>query len=309
MKLTSVFLVTALFMSVFSNPAEAKKLKVVTTLPSLASITRSIGGDLIEVTSITKGAQDAHYVEAKPSYMVLLNRADLLIYSGLELEIGWLPLLIQGARNSQIAVGAKGSLNASTAVPLESILEKPRGEVDRSMGDVHPSGNPHFLLHPANSILVAQSITDKLSELDAAHAPDYQRNMDSFKATVQEKLSVLESKSAAIRGKEVVCYHPDWSYLLHWLQLDVAGYIELRPGIPPTPKHKREIIDLLQQRNIDVILISTWKEPTIAKEVANIVGARLVILPGEVQATPGIDDYITWIESMVFQIIAAFETK
>lgn len=302
----SVLLMLLLLVSIFSSNAEAKKLKVITTLPSLASITKSLGGDYIDVTSITKGAQDAHFVEAKPSYMVQLNRADLLIYSGLELEIGWLPLLIQGARNSQIAVGSSGNLNASTALPSDDILEKPRGEVDRSMGDVHPSGNPHYLLHPANALLVAQLIADKLMELDSAHKDEYQKNLNVFINTLQQKMTELESKFAAIKGREVVCYHPHWNYLLSWMDLKTAGYIELRPGIPPTPKHKREIMDLMKEKDIKVIIISTWKEPSIAKEVANTVGAKLLILPGEVQATQEVTDYISWIELMVDQIVNSF---
>ena len=128
--------------------SKADKLNIVTTLPSLESITKSIGGGYVNVYSITRGSQDAHYVEAKPSYMVKLNKADLLIYSGLELEIGWLPLLIQGARNNKVTVGSKGNLNAATAISIQSILEKPHGEVDRRMGDVHPSGNPLYIINP-----------------------------------------------------------------------------------------------------------------------------------------------------------------
>jgi len=291
---------------IFLNIADAKKLKVVTTLPSLLSITKSIGGEFVEVSSITKGAQDAHFVEAKPSYMVQLNRADLLIYSGLELEIGWLPLLIQGARNSQITAGSIGNLNASIALPSEHILEKPRGEIDRSMGDVHAAGNPHYLLNPANAILVAQLIADKLTELDGDHKNDYQHNLNTFITTLQEKITEFEQRFTIIKGKEVVCYHPHWSYLLDWMDLKLAGYIELRPGIPPTPKHKRETIELIKTKNIKVIIISSWKEPTIAKEVANIGNAQLLILPGETQALAGTDDYLSWIQYMVEQIVTAF---
>ena len=155
-----IFCVIIIFFGI--NQLMAGKLNIVTTLPSLASITESIGGDYVKVYSITRGAQDAHYVEAKPSYMIKLNKADLLIYSGLELEIGWLPLLIQGSRNNKVTVGSSGNLNAAAALSVENILEKPQGEVDRSMGDVHPGGNPHYLLNPNNAMLVAELIAERI---------------------------------------------------------------------------------------------------------------------------------------------------
>lgn len=288
------------------QPVSGKQLNVICTLPSLASITESIAGEYADVESITKGAQDAHYVEAKPSYMVKLHKADLLIYSGLELEIGWLPLLIQGSRNSKINPGARGNLNASSMLETEDILEKPRGEVDRSMGDVHPSGNPHYLLNPRNALKVAQLIADRLIELDPAHQPQYESNLKSFFDRLNAKIKEFESAFAPIEGKEIVCYHPHWSYLLNWLKLTAVTYIEPRPGIPPTPKHKKETIDLMRIRNIKVVIISSWKEPTKAKEVAAAVGARLLILPGEVNAVAEASDYISWIQYMVNHIVSAY---
>ncbi len=301
-----------MFLSVFilclslSN-VEAKKLKVITTLPSLASITKSVGGEYIDVSSISKGSQDAHYIEAKPSYMVKLNKADLLIYSGLELEIGWLPLLIQGARNPELTQGSKGNLNASLALTSKDIIDKPRGEVDRSMGDVHPAGNPHYLLYPGNAISVARLVAERLEQLDPTHQNEYQNNLNAYISTLEEKIKILETKAAGLKGKKVICYHPDWNYMLNWLQIESVGYIELRPGIPPTPKHKREICHMMQEREIGVVLVSTWKEPTIAKEVAKEVNADLLILPGEVQSVKTGNEYIAWIEGIVEELVASFE--
>lgn len=287
----------------------AQELNVVTTLPSLASITEQIGGDNIRVSSITRGVQDAHYVEAKPSYMVRLNKADLLVYSGLELEIGWLPLLIRGARNGKITVGANGNLNASLALSDDQVLERPRGEVDRSMGDVHPSGNPHYLLDPNNCIRVAELIADKLIELDPPNRTYYEQNLDGFTSRLQEKIEEFERLAAHLEGVEVVCYHVHWSYLLEWLGIRTIGFIELRPGIPPTPRHKRDIIQLMQDKGIEVVVISSWKEPTRAQEVANAADATLVVLPGEVGAMRGTDDYITWIEYMITHLVEAFPAQ
>jgi len=281
----------------------AQDLDIITTLPSLASITKSIGGEHVEVYSITRGVQDAHYIEAKPSYMVKLNRADLLIYSGLELEIGWLPLLIQGARNHEVMPGSPGSLNASQAIPNTNILEKPRGEVDRSMGDVHPSGNPHYLLNPYLGIQVAELITDKLIELDPDHMHDYDNNFERFRTELQNKITEFESIAEILKDIELVCYHVHWSYLLNWLNINVAGYVELRPGIPPTPRHKRDIINLMDRKNIKMVIISSWKDPTKAQEVANAAEAELLILPGEVNAMPGADSYIEWLDYMVRHLV------
>ena len=288
------------------NQLTAGKLNVVTTLPSLASITESIGGEYVKVYSITRGAQDAHYVEAKPSYMIKLNKADLLIYSGLELEIGWLPLLIQGARNNKVTVGSSGNLNAASALSTVNILEKPRGEVDRSMGDVHPGGNPHYLLNPNNAILVAELIAERLAALDAEHKEQYEQNLSRFKVLITSKMAEVTNKVAHLQNREIVCYHVHWSYLLDWLKINPKGYIELRPGIPPTPKHKRKIIALIEEKQIEVIIVSSWKEPTKAREVANATGAQLLILPGEVNAMKGADNYLQWIDYMVTHLSEAF---
>jgi zinc/manganese transport system substrate-binding protein len=288
------------------NHINAGKLNVVTTLPSLASITEFIGGDRLDVTSITKGSQDAHYVEAKPSYMVKLNKADLLIYSGLELEIGWLPLLIQGSRNNKVSVGSRGNLNTSQVLADEDILEKPRGEVDRSMGDVHPCGNPHYLLNPDLGVKVAELIMNKLIELDPDNKTVYEQNFNNFQTKMNENIDQYKRKIEKIINSEVVCYHVHWSYLLDWMGIKSVGYIELRPGIPPTPKHKQHIIELMQNKNIKVVIISSWKEPTKAKEVASVVGAELLVLPGEVKAFVGVDDYFSWIDFMVNTVCDAF---
>jgi zinc/manganese transport system substrate-binding protein len=310
MKAKSIILIfTSLLLIYCTNDVYARDLYVVTTLPSLASITQSIGEEYIDVYCITRGVQDAHYVEAKPSYMLKLNKADLLIYSGLELEIGWLPLLIQGARNDEVSVGARGNLNASMALSAKSILEKPIGDVDRSMGDVHPLGNPHYLLNPHNAIDIVYLITDKLCELDPEHKIQYRENSKIFITQLEHKIEEFEKQTEHLQGQVVVCYHVHWSYLLDWLGIKSAGYIELRPGIPPTPKHKQEIIELIEENQIKVVIISSWKEPTRAEEVAERTGAKLLILPGEVNAMVGAENYLSWIEYLTKSLIDAFSAE
>jgi len=289
-----------IFISVISiDSVQAKKLKVVTTLTSLESITQYIGGEHVSTSAIARGAQDAHFIQAKPSYMVKLKRADLLIYSGMELEIGWLPLLIQGSRNRKLAAGGRGCFNASTAIHEDHILEKPRGELDRSMGDVHPRGNPHYILNPHNALKVAEYIAEKLIQCDPKNKDDYEKNLLNFSRELRERIKQWESKTAYLKGLDVICYHTHWSYLLDWLGMKSIGYIELKPGIPPSPRHKKWIEQLVIDKGINMVLISSWKEPTKAREVANTGNAKLVILPGEVQAMEGSDDYISWIDHII----------
>ncbi|MFO8056725.1 MAG: metal ABC transporter substrate-binding protein [bacterium] len=279
------------------------KLKVVASIPSLASITEMVGGDNVDVSSITRGSQDAHYIEAKPSYMVKLSRADLLVYSGMELEIGWLPVLIKGARNSKVAVGSEGHLNASQVLSEEERLGKPSGEVDRSMGDVHPSGNPHYLLNPDHGLKAGELIAGRLSELDPENKDSYRKNCREFKSMMERKISEWEERASVLEGKKVVCYHPHWSYLLHWLGMENAGYVEAKPGIPPTARHSRKVINMIKDKGIKVVIVSSWKEPSKARKVADSAGAELIILPGEVGAMEGSEDYVKWIEFMVDTLV------
>ena len=175
------------------------------------------------------------------------------------------------------------------------------------MGDVHPSGNPHYLLNPNNGLNVAELIRDKLIELDPDNKDFFQKNFNTFQTKLTEKIESYKTKITNIKGSQVVCYHVHWSYLLDWMEIHSAAYIELRPGIPPTPKHKRYITNLMKNKNIKVVIISSWKEPTKAKEVASVVGAELLILPGEVNAIAEANDYFSWIDYMVNTIGDALE--
>ncbi len=275
------------------------KLQVVASVPSLASITESVGGDNIKVSTITRGVQDAHYIDAKPSYIGTLSRADLLVYSGMELEIGWLPILIKGARNSKVAVGSEGHLNVSRVLSEDEILDKVSGEVDRSMGDVHPLGNPHYLLNPYHGLKAGRLIADKLTELDPDNKQEYEKELEKFETELKAKIEEWEEKAEPLKGRKVVCYHPHWSYLLNWLGLENDGYVEKRPGIPPTARDSMKVIEKIKEKNIEVIIVSSWKEPSKARKVAEAAGAELLILPGEVGAMPGADSYIEWIDYLV----------
>jgi len=267
-----------------------RKLKVVATIPDLASLTRAVGGDLVEVSSIALGVQDPHYLEAKPSYQVRLSQADLLIYNGLSLEVGWLPLLVQGARNPRVSPGAKGSLKASEAV--DRILEKPTGEVDRSMGDVHPEGNPHYLLDPRNGVKVAKLIRDRLKLLDPVNSSKYDANCAAFEAMMNKRIKAWEQAASVLRGKKIVTYHKQWEYLADWLGLEIVAQVEDKPGIPPTPRHRAWLVTMMKEQKIKVLLTANFSPGlATAKKVADETKAKLLSLPASTEGEPEIKEY------------------
>lgn len=252
------------------------QLKVITTTPDLAALSRNVGGNLVEVTSIVRGDQDPHYLEPKPSYVVLLNRADLLIEVGLDLESGWLPVLLVQSRNPKIQRGEKGHLTAAAGVP---ILEVPTGKIDRSMGDVHPEGNPHYWMNPRNGLIIAKTIADRLSELDPTNAAIYAENFKRWESSFSKQIAEWEREMVPLRGKTLITHHKSFSYFVDWAGLRVVGLIEPKPGIPPTPSHILSLIDLIQKERIPLIIAENYYDPKPARELSEKTGAKFLILP------------------------------
>src|SRR5689334_7831868 len=238
-KLTFLGLLAALLLP---SCAFAKKLNVVTSTTDLAALAQEVGGDRISVDSIAKGYQDPHFVEAKPSFLLKLRNADLLIAVGLDLEIGWLPPLITQSGNPKIQVGAAGYLDASQ---FAEILDKPTGTITRAMGDVHPLGNPHYWLDPDNGRRIARGIAGKLSELDPADGSYFQQRFQDFDKRLTEAEKKWDAQVAPYHGAKLVTYHTSWSNFARHFGLSILGYIEPRPGFPPTPQHTLEIINLM----------------------------------------------------------------
>jgi zinc/manganese transport system substrate-binding protein len=238
------------------------------------------------VEAIAKGYQDPHFVEAKPSFLLKLRNADLLVVVGLQLEIGWLPPLINQCGNARIQVGAPGYLDASQ---FAEILEKPTGEVTRAMGDVHPLGNPHYWLDPDNGRRIARGIAQKLSELDPGDASYFQQQLQDF----EKRLAAAEQKwgaeMKAYQGRKVVTYHNSFPNFAHHFNLNVIGYVEPRPGIPPTPSHTIELIGLMKRENCKIILVEPYFDLKTPNSVASNTGGKVVVyLPsvgGEKQVT------------------------
>ncbi len=272
--------------STFFGLASAK-LKVVTTTQDIASIASFIGKDRIEIDYIVKGYQDPHFVDPKPSYLLKLREADLLIAVGLELEVGWLPTLIKDSRNTKIISG-KSYLDASEGI---AVLEKPTGQITRAQGDVHPFGNPHYWLDPENGKIIAQNIADKLSQLDPANLKFYQENLKDFHRKIDEKLKDWQKVIEPFRGSEVITYHRTRGYFVNRFGLTIAGEIEPKPGIPPTPSHTLEIINRIKTDKIKVILAEPFYDLKTPESIALKTGAKVLILPSSVGGIKGVEDY------------------
>ena len=264
------------------------KVQVVTSLQDFASIADAIGGPRIETFALARGYQDPHFVEPKPSFVLKLSKADLLIVAGLELEVGYLPPLIDQSRNAKIRPGSPGYLDASAGC---DILERPTGTVTRAMGDVHPFGNPHYWLDPENGRVIARAIAAKLSQIDPSGAPDYAKNLAAFEAKLTEGAKRWEAALAPYAGTELVTYHNSWPNFLKRFKLTAAAYVEPKPGVPPSPSHTVELIDLMRAKKIPAILMEPYFDRKTPQQIAEKTGATLLVFIPSVGGLPEIKDY------------------
>ena len=278
------------------------KLNIVASLPDYGAIASAIGGDRIKVTSIAKGTEDPHFVDARPSFIRVLNQADALLEGGLELEIGWLPPLVNSARNSRILSDAPGHVLLSRGV---HVLEVPTGPVDRSMGDVHPLGNPHFAFDPANGRIIAATIASALGRIDPPNAAYYQANLKAFTQRLDQKLDGWSKALEPYRGTKVITYHKSYDYLLDRFGFELVGTIEPKPGIEPSPTHINALIPLAKERGVKLVLIEPNRPRKTPTYVAQASGAKLLVLPGMVGGDEKIKDYLDLFDYDVAQIVAA----
>lgn len=287
------------------NAFAADKLKVVTTISDLASLTQEIGGDRVDVTAIAKGYQDPHFVEPKPSFLLLLRNADLLEVVGLELEIGWLPPLLDQSRNDKIRSGARGYLDVSQGV---EILDRPTGAVTRAMGDVHPMGNPHYWLDPANAVRMAIQIENRLATLRPADAPYFAQRLNAFKVKINDANKRWVAALAPYRGAKIITYHNSWPNFARHFGLDVAGYVEPKPGVPPSPSHTFELINLMKAQHIKVIAMEPYFDLKTPQSVAAQTGAQVVVLyPSVGGAKSGTDDYFQLFDTNIANLVKALK--
>jgi len=292
--------------ALFAAPARAATLKVVATTQDLEALAKEVGGDKIETDSLAKGYQDPHQVEPKPSFILKLNKADLLIVVGRELEIGWLPPLINQARNPRIQPNADRYLDASN---FAHILEIPTGQITRAMGDVHPQGNPHYWLSPENGRKIAQGIQQKLSQISPADAAYFAQRYADFDRRLAEAEKRWSAAMAPYKGTKIVTYHRSWPNFVETYGLNVVGYVEPKPGIPPSPSHTFELGQEMKKDNVKIIIIEPYFDSKTPMAIGRDTGAQVVTLAPSVGGAKGapVSDYIQLFDYDVKTLVAAFQ--
>jgi zinc/manganese transport system substrate-binding protein len=298
----SLALVLGILSVAFSQDSFAQ-LNVVATTPDFAVLAKEIGGDKVDVTTLGRPSEDPHFVDARPSFIVKLNRADVLIEGGADLEIGWLPALLEQARNEKIATGAPGHVACAQAVDL---LEVPAA-LDRSFGDVHAAGNPHFMTDPLNAGKVAKLIADSFCRIDQPSCESFQGNLRSFSTKLDSKMIEWQRDLAPFKGAHIVAYHNSWPYFAKRFGLTLDLFLEPKPGIPPTPAHLAEVMVRMKSEQAHVIFVEPFLNRKVAEKVAQETGASVqdvAYFPGALEGT---DDYISMIDKIVLDLKSALE--
>ncbi|HEX2724077.1 MAG TPA: metal ABC transporter substrate-binding protein [Gemmatimonadaceae bacterium] len=290
---------------VATGSTAAAQLKVVATTPDLASLAREIGGSTVSVTALAKPTEDPHFVDAKPSHILTLNRADVLIEGGAELELGWLPPLLESSRNRKIGAGAPGRVVASEGIRM---MEIPTS-FDRSKGDVHSLGNPHFLVDPVNAKTVAANIANHFAQADPSHAAAYRANLAKFNSRVDAKLAAWRTQLAPYRGAKLVTYHKDFGYFASRFGLEVVENLEPKPGIAPSPAHLARVIGTMKSQNARVILVQPYQNRRTAETVARQANARVLDVSQQPGAKPNTGSYFDLMDNIVRAIAAGLGTK
>jgi ABC-type Zn uptake system ZnuABC Zn-binding protein ZnuA len=275
------------------------QLKVVTSTTDLFDIASAVGGDKVKASHIGEGFQDPHFIEAKPSFVLQLRNADVWAFVGLDLEIGWMPLLLDGARNPKIQLGGSGYVDVSKAMP---VIDVPRGSVDRSMGDVHPFGNPHYWLDPENGRRIAKLFLAKFSELDPKNAAEYAANEKAFETKLGAAETAWQAQLATIKGKPVVAWHTSWNYFAEYTGMRIVAYMEPKPGVPPSPSHLLQVVQAVKASGAKVIIMEPFYDRKVADLVARQTGATVLILPPSVGGVPGITSYLQLMQHDVTEL-------
>ena len=266
----------------------AGPLQVMTATSDIAALAQEIGGDKVTVESIARGYQDPHFVEAKPSFLLKLRKTDLLMVVGLELEIGWLPPLITQSTNPKIQVGGPGYFDASR---FAQILEMPTGQVTRAEGDVHPLGNPHYWLDPQNGLRIAKGIQDKLSQMRPSDAAYFAQRYSAFEQHLKQADQKWLAEMKPYAGRKIVTYHRSWPNFAKHFNLNVIGYVEPRPGIPPSPQHTVELIKQMKSDNVKIIAVEPYFDLKTPNAIARETGGQVVVLIPSVGGEKEITDY------------------
>ena len=282
--------------------AGQRPLQVVTSTTDLGDLAREVCGNRCQVVHISEGYQDPHFVEAKPSFILRLRSADVFAFVGLDLEVGWMPLLVQGARNPKIRQGGTGYLDVSQVI---RVLDRARGNVDRSQGDVHAAGNPHYWLDPENGRRIARLFRDRFSQLAPADAPTFARNYSAWEARLNAAERGWAGQIAQIRGKPVVAWHTSWRYFAQYTGMNIVGFMEPKPGVPPSPSHLAGLIATIRRTGAKVIIMEPFYDRRTADFVSQRTGIRVLVLPPSVGGVRSITDYIQLMQHDVAQLAAA----
>jgi len=299
-----VLTVVAALLSFGVSASAQSKLNVIATTEDLASIAAEVGGDHITIEAIAKGYQDPHFVEAKPSFILKLQKADVLILVGRELEIGWLPVLINQSRNARIQQGAPGYLDASLQA---QILDVPGGQVTRAEGDVHPLGNPHYWMDPENGKIIAKEIFDTLVKLRPNERAYYEPRMNDFVNRVNAAEKRWLEMMAPYKGTKVVTYHRSFSNFAERFGLNIVGYVEPKPGIPPTPQHTLDLMNQMKKDNVKIVLVEPYFDAKTPNAIGRDTGAQVLIMPPSVGGTKEVTDYIKLFDSNINMLVTAIK--
>ena len=286
----------------FGVRVEAQSIRVITTIPDLADMAKQIGKELVDVESLTRGVEFMHAVPVKPSFVPKLNRANLLVHMGLDLEVSWLPALLETAHNPKISPGQPGNIDCSTGV---SVLDVPRS-LDRSEGDVHPKGNPHYNLDPMNGRIMARNIADGLSRNYPQHRPVFEKNLTAYLADLDKALARWQTMAAPLKGVRIVTYHVEWSYFANRFGLQQVGTIELKPGIEPTPNHLISLTQKMQQEKAQLIIFGPQSD-RFPRQLATQTGATVVRLQSIAGGSSETDTYIKFVDFNVRSLLAALK--
>jgi len=307
MKIKSFLTVMTVIVAMFSFSIAAfaqSKLNVIATTEDLASIAAEVGGDHISVESIAKGYQDPHFVEAKPSFILKLQKADILILVGRELEIGWLPVLINQSRNSRIQPGATGYVDASLQA---QILDVPGGQVTRAEGDVHPLGNPHYWMDPENGKIIAKEIFDALVKVRPNERAYYEGRLNDFVSRLTVAQKRWMDMMAPYKGTKVVTYHRSFSNFAARFGLNVVGYVEPKPGIPPTPQHTLDLMNQMKRDGVKIVLVEPYFDTKTPNAIGRDTGAQVLVMPPSVGGTKDTTDYIKLFDSNINMLVTAIK--
>lgn len=283
--------------------AAQAKLNVVATLPDYGAVAREIGGDKVDVTVLAKPTEDPHFVDARPSFIVKLRNADVLIEGGAELEMGWLPPLLQNARNSKLETGAPGRVVASQGIRMMNVPTT----LTRAAGDVHALGNPHFMVDPIIAKAVAKHIAEAFAASDPANAAHYLANYAKFEQTMNAKLQDWGRAMLPFKGRQFVAYHDSWPYFAHRFGLVSEIFLEPKPGIPPSPSHLAKVIGEMKAAHVKAILVEPFHNRKIAEKVASSTGAHIADVAQFPGALPNTDSYVAFMDTVVARVAAALK--